>query len=142
MRQNNGADVAAVHNDVVVCCQLSLRIQQKCADLRHGRNDRRVCRNLFSSDQSSHILAVQKNVLAVRCRLQGDGDGCRQLCNGLRIGWRNPCANGGQPDGAVECAGVDIEKPKRRRRLAGKRTLSGAAGAVYGNVNHPKTSFA
>ena len=101
IRQNDRADVAAVHQDIAVFRHIALGFQQKPAYFRHRGYLGRVVRDLRCTNGFGDVLAVQENVLCAVLIGQRNGN-LRQGCdNACRVLSGNAPAAHCQTDGTV-----------------------------------------
>ena len=135
IRQDDRADVAAVHQDIAVFRHIALGFQQKPAYFRHSGYLGRVVRNLRCTNGFGDILAVQENALCAVLIGQLNGD-LRQGCdNACRVLSGNAPAAHRQTDGTVHRTRIHIYIAEFCRGSTRHGGFSCPGRAVDGNRN-------
>ena len=141
VRQDHGADVPPIHQDVVGAGHAPLQFQQKGTHRRMSRHCTGGHAHLFGPDGLAHVLTAQKHTLGAVHIAQLDldlGQKGRDRCLILGV---HALAQGEQTDGAIHGAGVHIQIAQLLCQALGKSRFSRPGGAVDGNRDHVFSYF-
>ena len=137
--EDDGAYVAAVHDDASVGAHTLLLADQSCTDEGQGGNGTDVAGDLERADVALYVLAVQEgDGLAVHQALVYVDVGHLGLqLVGLygAVGTEESGAEGIEGDAAVHGSGVDVDVAHGAGQVFGHRALAARGVAVNGNGN-------
>ena len=134
VRQNHGADIPPVHDDVVFSREATLHLQQIGPADREGRDIGGTEGNLRHADGFAYILPIEEHALQTRViitdlNLQPRQDG-RKLLLTVPV---NAGTIGCKPHCTVDCAGIQIEKMVCCADFFRQGALSGSRRPVNGD---------
>ena len=139
--QHDGADVAPVHQHIAARGQSALRFKQKRAHGRVGGYVGRRHADLLLADCLGDVLAVEQDLLRALARADIKVDVRQQRRNGGGVLGVLARAQRVQADGAVHCAGIDIDIAELGCQALGQAGLTGPGRAVDGDGNHGFAPF-
>ena len=135
VRENHGADVAALEHDGAARSRRPLQLEQSCA---HGRDRAHLARALtdfLRADRAGHVAPFEHQALAaVAGALEDDRLAAREvgrdLCHAIGVVPVDAALFGQQRHASVQRAGVDQQVAELVRHRSGDRGLAGAGRTV------------
>ena len=132
--QHHGADIAPVHEDVILPRGLALHLQQEGAHDAQRRDVGGADGDLRGADGGGNVLAVEVHALLTLVVIaHADVQFAQDGAHGLLVMAVDAAAVCGQADGAVNGARVHVQEAELRGSAAGQRAFTGSGGAVNGN---------